>query len=246
LKIITNIYQNSEEWLEWRYGKITGSKVDGVLPPQRKLKDSTMAKQGFWELLAEQFISSDVEDISSDARARGHQLEHDNITITQERLKLGEVQRNALWENENGIAISPDAFEANTETPTWAIECKSLNYANHFKAWFNTNQERITFGIGNNWRISREKPLSAGFQSVPDDYKYQILHYFIVNPALKKVHMAFYNPMFIAKAPQMAHFVITITREEIKHEAYKLHEYELETMDEIRSIVKAINEYLGG
>lgn len=224
MKIITDISQNTPEWLAYRRGKLTGSKASLVTPKKR----GTGQRAEYWELLAEQFITDDVEDVSSKADERGHQLEQDCIDITAAKLGLTNIVTGAIWESSNGIAISPDAY-VNADPITVAIECKCLNVANHFRAWHEA-------------RYSLDG--KGSLYVVPEAYRSQSIHYFITNTNLDTLHFSFYNPQFTIKAPRIAHFIITIKRSEIEEEIQELLELELATMAQIQEEVNKINEYL--
>ncbi len=224
MKIITDISQNSEEWLAYRRGKLTGSKASLVTPKKR----GSGQRAEYWELLAEQFITDDVEDVSSKADERGHQLEQDCIDITAAKLGLTNIVTGAIWESSNGIAISPDAY-VDADPITVAIECKCLNAANHFKAWHEATYSEGGKGV---------------LHVIPEAYRTQAVHYFITNTNLDTLYFAFYNPQFAIKATRIAHFIITIQRSWIKEEIQELLDLELTTMAQIQEEVKKINEYL--
>ncbi len=219
MKIITDISQNTPEWLAYRRGKLTGSKASLVTPKKR----GSGQRAEYWELLAEQFITDDVEDVSSKADERGHQLEQDCIDITAAKLGLTNIITGAIWESANGIAISPDAY-VDADPITVAIECKCLNAANHFKAWYNV--------------------FAAKDDMLPAEYKEQAIHYFVVNPDLQKLYFSFYNPQFTIKAPRIAHFYAEINRSQIMEQIAELEALELATMEQIQEEVNKINEYL--
>ena len=64
------IEQNSEEWIEVRKGKITGSKLGDIT-----LKKGGGYKKGFYEIIADKVSIPDEEDVPSNPMERGHYLE---------------------------------------------------------------------------------------------------------------------------------------------------------------------------
>lgn len=120
--------QNTEEWLEWRKGKITGSRLGDVI-----VKRGTGRKLGFYEVLAER-LSIQTETDNVDAMQRGHDLEE--VAVAEfEEITGKKVKTNCgVWvsdSNEN-IAISPDGEISKTE----ACEVKCLSSAKHLQAYF--------------------------------------------------------------------------------------------------------------
>lgn len=149
-------FENNEDWLNARMGKITGSK-DIVV------KRGTGEKMGFYEILAEKIaIHEEVEN----PRERGNELEKEAIELFSKTYKKEVDTSLVLWERDDNkdIALSPDGFIGETE----AVEIKCLSSANHIKA------------------IVTNEP--------PEEYKYQILQYFIVNEKLEKLYFVMYDP----------------------------------------------------
>lgn len=126
---ILPIQQNSEEWLEARKGKITGSKLKDIV-----VKRGTGKKIGFYQLIADRLaISPDGED----ALERGHRLEDEAVGIFQEKTGLAVEREIGLCVsdlNEN-IAVSPDGLIKNKKGKyTEALEVKCLGSARHIEA----------------------------------------------------------------------------------------------------------------
>lgn len=114
---------------------------------------------------------------------RGHRLEDDAIQVFSKATKKKVNTDLVIWsrEDNSNIAISPDGYIGKTE----AVEIKCLSSARHIEAWLT--------------------------QSIPDEYEYQVLQYFIVNDELKTLYFVFYDP----RMPK-DFFYITIKRENIE------------------------------
>jgi len=129
MKII-NIEQNTEEWLELRRGKITGSKLKGII-----VKRGTTRKIGFYEILAEKMgIPADGENPLD----RGHRLEDEAIEQFVEKTgkKVEKVGFCVSDDNED-IALSPDGLiKDEADKYTEAVEIKCLASAKHLKSYF--------------------------------------------------------------------------------------------------------------
>lgn len=186
-------------WLEARRGVVTGSKAKKVKPLSRGV-DRTPA--GFWELL------SDKVSIAKDAEpdmARGHRLEPESVDLVAEKYSLGEVDSDCgMWvSDENAaIAVSPDGSEK-SDTPTFAIETKSLSSPLHIKYIVKDRRAK---------KLEGYRP----FDNVPDDFKEQVLQYFVVNENLKTMYFALYDDRMAFD--HLMHYVIVIDRSDVKEE----------------------------
>jgi putative phage-type endonuclease len=189
---ILDIEQNSDEWLEMRKGKITGSKLKNIV-----VEKGTGEKIGFWQLLADS-LSIEDESQSDNARDRGHECEPQAL-VEFEKLTGKKVLKGNMWvsDDNNNIACSPDGVVSDTE----AVEVKCLSASRHLEAYF-TNK-------------------------IPNEYKYQVLQYFIVNEKLEKLYFCFYDPRVVAKP----FFFIEVERNEEDVEYYK--NYQLEKLAKI-------------
>lgn len=189
-------FQNKEDWLKAREGKITGSKLKDLIT----LK-GTGRKKMFYELIAQRVaIPHDGENVMD----RGLRLEIEAIQRFEKETNKKVDTSLVLWvsaENDN-IAVSPDGFIGKTE----AIEVKCLNSASHLEALL-TNE-------------------------VPGEYDLQALQYFIVNPKLKNLYFAFYDP----RIPSKDFFYFTITREEKESDIKFYEEEQVKLLKEIEKI----------
>lgn len=122
-----NKFDNKEEWLLARRGKITGSRLKDLV-----VKRGTGEKIGYYELIAERLATSPEDENPMD---RGTRLEEEAIEkfVTTLGLDREDVDTSlVIWEREDNpsIAISPDAFIGET----MAIEVKCLSSAKHIEA----------------------------------------------------------------------------------------------------------------
>lgn len=165
MKVYEYIEQGSEEWKELRKGKITGTKLNGILS-----KRSNDKKIGFYELIAEKIATEPDDENQMD---RGTRLE------TEAKVKAEEVLKKVIHDDvalcvsddNEGIASSPDFLIANpvgSENYTEAGEIKCLSSARHLQAYFE--------------------------KKIPSEYFEQIVQYFIVNDVLERLYFCFYDP----------------------------------------------------
>lgn len=180
----------------------------------------------FWKFLAE--LGAEPAD-GEPPMERGHRLEPENIQITLRALGFDPdscVTDCGIWESDDDdrIACSPDAYE-NSEKPTWAIECKSLGSAYHLQTvvpWM-MHTDAMRSHIANLKpelvdvieQILPEYTLDSkatGFDFIPDQYKAQVLQYFVVCDSLEVLFFSMFDPRVIGAAH---HQVIPVSRKDI-------------------------------
>lgn len=209
MKIIK--YEDNESWLEGRRCKITGTKLKDILPldkPRNEIYGDKRA--GFFRLIAENIsIASDSPNPYEKPMDRGLRLEE--IAIEELTKKTGIVYNTdkVIWsrDDNDNIAVSPDGY---TEDLKQAAEIKCLDSGKHVEALL--------------------------LKRIPDEYKYQILQYFIVNEQLELLHFAMFDPRFIIN--QL--LVFAITRAEKQQEIDVYLEIERKTLEEVDEIVKEL------
>lgn len=126
---ILDIEQNSNEWLEARKGKITGSKLKDII-----ISRGTKQKIGFYQLIADRLS---IDEEKEDPMERGHRLEDEAIEIFSQQTDK-EVSKGGMWlsdEDEN-IACSPDGVIKKGKNIVEAVEVKCLSASRHLEAWF--------------------------------------------------------------------------------------------------------------
>lgn len=118
-------FDNEEEWLEARKGKITGTRLGSLLSK----RDRTPLK-GYYEIIAERVALPATNEFAMD---RGKRLEDEAVERFVKETKKKVDNELIIWhrdEDEN-IAISPDGAIGKTE----ALEVKCLSSASHIEAW---------------------------------------------------------------------------------------------------------------
>ena len=237
MKII-NVSQaeNTEEWLRARLGRLTGTKIDAAKLNEYKTgahKGMYKTGAGFWDIIAEYMA---VPPTSENPADRGHRLENENAekTFIKQGIDLDEVEFDTkLWVSDDypWLACSPDAHEK-TDTPTYAVECKSLSSAHHLEAVVPFAMAR---GKGSpeefekllptvNWESTRD------FDYIPTKYQPQVVQYFVVNEKLETLWFSMYDPRVVI--PELQHVVMLVKREDIldeitaqEHQAVVVHDW---------------------
>jgi putative phage-type endonuclease len=125
---ILPVDQNSDEWLQLRKGKVTGSKLKDIVV----LRGNTR-KMGFYELIAEQLASDEEPE---DALERGHRLEGEAVEkfmeVTGKKVET-DIGLCVADFNE-AVALSPDGLIKNKGKYTEAVEAKCLSASRHIQA----------------------------------------------------------------------------------------------------------------
>lgn len=122
-----NLPQRSEEWLQFRKGKVSGSRLKDLI-----VKRGTGRKLGFYELIAER-LSVDQSDVE-DPMARGIELENEALDLFEKESGKKVKRDCGVWvssENPN-VIFSPDGEISASE----AVEIKCLSSSRHLQAYF--------------------------------------------------------------------------------------------------------------
>ena len=210
---IVDIEPNTQQWLEWRKGKIGSSKLKDIVTER-----GNGVKVGIYELIADKLaLTEDVDDY----RARGHNLEVEAIQAFGQLTELELVQSKQTWVSDidDEIMVSPDAYVPG-KTIELAVEVKCLQAKNHLEACIDY---RATVKAGEIVYSSK----------VPNDYRHQVIQYFIVNEALERLNLIFFNPL----VKSLPLHVITVERAEVEGEIEYYRAYEQTTLANVRMIV---------
>lgn len=211
---ILEFEKNSEEWLEARQTVITGTRVKEVKPLSRKGKTGTQP-MGLWKLVAE-YVSYGAGEESP--MVRGTNLEAENVEITLSKCGLENCKYDTgvLWKNDEGtLGYSPDGYE-DSDRPTWAIECKSLNTAEHLYLVMSDLFAQGKLPDAMEPLFQARPGMYRGIDSVAEEHRNQVLQAFVVNPDLDVLYYSLYDPRIVMD--ELKHYTIVVKREEIAEE----------------------------
>ena len=208
---VLDIEQGSEDWLNLREGKLTGTKLGSVFAKSRtegEMFNTDRRANGFYKLLAERLAVSDSEDGLTSSRERGKALEA--IAVAQAEDELGlKLIHGKVWQKNDWHITSPDAW---TEDEKIAVEIKCLASWKHIEA------------------IVEDEP--------PAEYQTEYLNYFLVNPKLEKLYVYLYDPRFIKKKLQSHYWLIT--RTDYQYELARLQDIADEVERQIEELVQKL------
>lgn len=246
---VLNVEQGTEEWLEARLGKITGTKlkdvVDLTLPlkddiikaldecdleykkswtsqtlldllpehKQRELMEKKPKKIGFYEILAEKIAHQPNPDDPKPID-RGTQLEPE----AREKVALHldeKVEEVGFCRSDvhPDIAVSPDGIIKKKGKVVYAVEIKCLSTARHLQALIE--------------------------QRIPEDYKYQVLQYFIVMEDLEVLYFSFYDPRVVGHEL----VVLEVHRDEVADDVEKHLNYQKQVLEEIDRLAEKYSNF---
>lgn len=203
----------------------TALKYDELLTEAEAKNKRLKVGIDFWKFLAETMAE---QPDGENPMERGHRLEPENIQLTLQQLGYKQedcITDCGIWESDEDprIACSPDAYQR-SDTPTWAIECKSLGSAYHLQAvipWMVHSQRIRQREIPGNLADAAAQVLPptatrlnvTNMDFIPDAYKAQVLQYFVVCDTLKTLYFSMYDPRVYGDA---RHQVIPINRGSIQ------------------------------
>lgn len=141
------------------------------------------------------------------AMERGSRLESEAMEVFVKDTKKKVDTSLVIWtrDDNENIAISPDGFIGSKE----AVEVKCLSSARHIEALLT--------------------------QEIPDEYKDQMIQYFVVNDTLATLYFVFYDPRILSKP----YFSIKVSRKDVQEKVDEYLEYEKKTLEEV---VEAVNK----
>lgn len=177
-------FQNNEDWLAARRGRITGSRVSDII-----VKRGTTEKIGFYQIIAERIATTPENENPMD---RGHRLEQEAIDKFTKKTGKKVDTSLVIWERDDNasIAISPDGYIGETE----AVEIKCLASSKHIKAKLTNEYPKEYTEQALQYFIVNEKLQTLHFvmydPRMPEDL--QILHFEIkrenIQEEVEKVH----------------------------------------------------------
>lgn len=246
---ILRMEQRSEEWLAARKGKVTGSRLKDLIPTggvakadvlaelekrtiphkktmtiaalmellpadaQSKLERTIPRKLEFYKLLAEKIAFDQGDQKPMD---RGIALEDEAIAKIEEKLDV-KIEQVGMCVHATipDIAVSPDGLIKSKKHNKYyeAVEVKCRNTEYHLKALLE--------------------------KKIPDDYRFQILQYFIVIDTLEVLHFCLYDPCVVG------HELITfeVHRDEVREDVEQYEAFLKKTVAEINELATELTNF---
>jgi len=184
-------------------------KITGSRLKDIVVKRGTGKKIGFYELIAERL---GIPADGENPMDRGTRLEAEAMAEFEKQTGKKLDTSLVIWtrDDNESVALSTDASVIGRPE---AVEGKCLASARHIEAFLT--------------------------QTIPSEYDFQKLQYFIVNDTLEKLHFAFYDPRLLAKP----FFIITINRADVQAEITEYLAYQRDVLTEVDDIVNKLSNF---
>lgn len=208
----------------------------------------------FWQFLADMIAE---QPDGEPPMERGHRLENTNIMMACEKLGISQdvVEFDTgMWVSDvdDRIAVSPDAhakpqIDINGYNPTFAFEAKSLGTKYHLQTVVPFRVFQMLYDSETSDE-QREELRSLAlklfpeilesrreFDFIPEQYKAQVLQYFVVNPDLQNVYFTLYDDRVYGS---LQHEVFEVDRRSVASEIEAQETKELQTLALIDELQK--------
>ncbi len=251
---IVDLEQGSDEWAEFRRGKITGTRLGSIWSTRQytvsdiltlfekrgldkaKLVELTNKKVPTKADLEKLLTEDDKAELASDAEKK---LEFYQILADQ-------VATVAGFENkmDRGLELEPEAamaFASKFDKELVIIGCVE---AEADARVINSPDRYIKPARGKIYKeaveikcLASAKHLQAFFERrIPDEYFSQKVQYFVTNEKLETLYWVFYDPR-IALLPL---FTLVVKREDLGHWPETMLKYQLRTLNEIDELTNRL------
>lgn len=149
-----------------------------------------------------------VESDGENPMDRGHRLEDEAMDLLEAEVGI-KFNRGvfAISDDSENMAISHDGLSEDEKT---AGEIKCLSSAKHLQAYIE--------------------------KTIPSEYEFQKLQYFIINPKLEKLYFGFYDP----RIPTKPFHYITFFREDLEEDIAMYKDYQLQVLKEVDTLVSEL------
>lgn len=233
--IIIDLEQNSEEWVEYRKGKSGGSafgkmyKVNG--------RTNSELRDQFFTMLAERvarpmtpndYADRVPDDVTFSWAVRGHILEPDAAKAFELETGL-KLDAGNVWASDYtyNSYVSPDRVVTSDDGKIReAVEIKCLSSEKVLKVW---------------WDKKHLEADKSDFWAIPsNEYKAQVLKYFMVNDDLETLYWVVYTDLI----PKLELQILKIKRADVANwieDAKKVEKHYLEELDEAEKMLEGEN-----
>lgn len=229
---ILDLDQNSEEWLEYRKGKSGGSAFGKIYKVNGRT--NTELRDQFFTMLAERvarpmtpndYMDRVPEGVTFSWAVRGHILEPEAAKAFSAKYdKI--LEDGKVWASDDNYNsyVSPDRVVTSDDGKIReAVEIKCLSSEKVLKVW---------------WDKRQLKDGQSDFLAIPNnEYKAQVLKYFMVNDDLETLYWVVYTDLI----PELELQVLKIRRFDVQtyvDEAKEVEMMYLATLDKAEKMVK--------
>lgn len=196
MRIIENLEQGTQEWFEARMKKVTGTKAKAVMGTSEAQRNLIA------ELIAEEATELSKSTKTTETMERGNNEEPFAVKAFEEKTgkKVTRIGQ-CVSDDYDWVALSPDGLIANKEgkyTEAIEIKCPDSKKAVLYRIENMIPMEETGL-IG-----KKGDPLAgAPFLGIPSEYKWQCVHYFLVNKDLETLYFLVYDARFIGEESKL-------------------------------------------
>jgi predicted phage-related endonuclease len=236
-----NKYENREEWLAARRGKITGSKLGDVISFGGYTKEAIVshlktAKVEFNEKAKKEELEAFVTPEMKASILLSLPKKLGYYELIADRMGVAADDESS---SDRGTRLEPEAIERFTKETGKKVDTSLV-------IWAREDNEAIAISpdgfIGKKVAVECKCLSSARHiealitKKIPSEYEFQKLQYFIVNDDLQTLYFAFYDPRIVAKD----FFVIEVKRKDIQDQVDTYLAYEKALLEEIKRTVNEL------
>ena len=228
--------KNSEEWMQYRKGKITGSKLKDIYQTDTPLKKDILTELDrleikhtkswtiptLMELLPYQSVVLLQAKVAK--KVGYYELMAERLTVEHENDEESPMERGHSLEQEAvNLFTEYTGHKVNTDCVVWTSD------ESEFIA-VSPDGEIDEYTAIEVKCLSSAKHLQAYFEkAIPSEYEAQVAQYFVVNEKLQQLHFVFFDPRIPAKPLH----VIVVDRSEITKEIEQYKQYQKEVLAEL-------------
>jgi len=241
----TQIFEDEREWQNARIGKITGTKVKGLLSKSAITKDKIITELNALKLPYKKSASKGLLEAM---------LPEESLM----RIKMQAPKKMGYYDliaekliEDDGIDLGP--MDRGTYLETDALELfrkeTGKNVDDRKILWSREDDPNIACspdGVIGKTEAVEVKCLSAGRHveamltgKIPSEYMEQAIQYFVVNDKLKKLYFVFFDPRLIVKQ----FFFHIIERAYVQKEVIEYLEIQKEVLKEIDLVVAELTDF---
>lgn len=250
-------FKDREEWLNFRKGKISGSRAKDIITKAEVMKDDIvkelekskivfdkkLKKEDLVTLLpSDLMVQLKIQSFLSQDKKKGY------YELIAERLSVTEEEFDGFIPNETpmdrGTRLEKHAIERFRNETGKKVDESLVVWSRDDNSDIIVSPDGIIIETNDTEAVEVKCLSSASHieawitQEIPEEYQAQKIQYFIANENLQKLYFTFYDP----RIPAKDFFIIEVNRKDIEGEIEVYHEFQKNILLQVNTIVnKLIN-----
>ena len=243
MKTIT--FDNREQWMLARLGKITGSRAGDIISKAGITKEAIVKeleeqKIEFKKSLKKEELEKMLPPESIKKLRKQLDKKKGYYELIAERLAVDDSEFDGYVPNETPM----DRGTRLEKFAVFEFEKATGKVVNNAKViWMRDENESVAIspdGVISDTEAVEIKCLSSAYhieawltQSIPGEYEMQMYQYFVVNDKLQTLYFCFYDP----RIPCKPFFYMTFHREEVQEKVTRYLEEQLDILESVDNVV---------